>query len=63
MYLGMALLYLGLALAFGLLWAVALLPIVVAVIDRGVIAREESYLEAKYGAAYNDYRGRVRRWI
>ena len=35
----------------------------IAVIDRGVIAREERYLERKFGARYTDYKRRVRRWI
>jgi protein-S-isoprenylcysteine O-methyltransferase Ste14 len=63
MYLGMAALYAGIALGFGLLWALALLPVVIVVIDRVVVRREEAYLEDKYGDAYRDYRNRVRRWI
>jgi protein-S-isoprenylcysteine O-methyltransferase Ste14 len=35
----------------------------VAVIQTQVIDREERYLEAKFGAAYRDYRSRVRRWL
>jgi protein-S-isoprenylcysteine O-methyltransferase Ste14 len=63
MYVGMALLYIGLALAFGLLWAFAILPFVIVVIDRMVIAREEPYLERLFGQEYLDYKARVRRWI
>ena len=44
MYLGMALLYCGLALGFSVIWAFAVLPFVIFVIDRFVIAREEPYL-------------------
>jgi protein-S-isoprenylcysteine O-methyltransferase Ste14 len=33
------------------------------VIDRGVIAREERYLERKFGREYLDYKATVRRWI
>lgn len=29
----------------------------------GVVLREEQYLSTKFGAAYDDYRRRVRRWI
>jgi protein-S-isoprenylcysteine O-methyltransferase Ste14 len=28
-----------------------------------VIPREEAYLERRFGAAYDDYRRRVRRWL
>lgn len=63
MYLGMAFLYAGLALAFGVIWALALLPVVLLVVDRQVIAREERYLEAKFGDEYRSYEGRVRRWL
>lgn len=63
MYLGMAALYFGLALGFGLLWAVALLPVVVLIVDRAVIAREQAYLENKFGADYRAHKERVRRWL
>ena len=39
------------------------LPLVLAIIDRGVIAREERYLERKFGQEYLDYKRRVRRWV
>jgi protein-S-isoprenylcysteine O-methyltransferase Ste14 len=62
-YLGMALVYTGIALLTGALWTlVALLP-ALAVIDRAVIAREERYLEAKFGQDYLAYKARVRRWV
>jgi protein-S-isoprenylcysteine O-methyltransferase Ste14 len=63
MYLGMAFLYAGLALALGVIWALAFLPIVLIVVDRIVIPPEERYLEAKFGDEYCDYKRRVRRWI
>lgn len=63
MYLGMACAYLGLAFAFDVVWALPILPLVIIAIDRLVIAREEPYLERKFGSAYSDYRGRVRRWL
>jgi protein-S-isoprenylcysteine O-methyltransferase Ste14 len=62
-YLGMALVYVGIALLAEALWVLAPLPVVLAVIDRGVIAREERYLERKFGREYLDYKGTVRRWI
>jgi protein-S-isoprenylcysteine O-methyltransferase Ste14 len=45
------------------LWALLLFPLVVLFMSRGVIAREERYLEHKFGAAYQDYKSRVRRWL
>lgn len=62
-YLGMALVYLGIALLSQALWVLLPLPLVLAIVDRGVIAREERYLERKFGQEYLDYRGRVRRWV
>jgi protein-S-isoprenylcysteine O-methyltransferase Ste14 len=63
MYLGMAVLYAALALALGVIWALAFLPVVIFAVDRLVIAREEPYLERKFGDNYRDYKRRVRRWL
>ena len=63
MYLGMALLYLGLALWFRSSWAVILLPVVILVIRTQVIAREERYLAKKFGDEYLSYKAKVRRWL
>jgi protein-S-isoprenylcysteine O-methyltransferase Ste14 len=62
-YLGMALVYVGIALLAGAPWALAPLPLVLVVIDRAVIAREERYLEGKFGREYLDYKRTVRRWV
>ena len=62
-YLAMSLIYAGLALLSGRTWAFLFLPGVLAVVQSGVVAREERYLEAKFGATYRDYRERVRRWL
>jgi protein-S-isoprenylcysteine O-methyltransferase Ste14 len=59
----MALTYAGIVIASNAPWALVPLPVVIAVIDRGVIAREERYLERKFGARYTDYKRRVRRWV
>jgi protein-S-isoprenylcysteine O-methyltransferase Ste14 len=63
MYLGMAALYLALAFGLGVIWAVVILPLVLLAVDRLVIAREERYLEAKFGDEYRGYKRRVRRWL
>ena len=62
-YLGMTLTYAGIAIVWNAPWALVPLPVAIAVIDRGVIVREERYLERKFGARYMDYKRRVRRWI
>lgn len=63
MYLAMACAYLGLATLLNSLWALAFLPVVLIVVDRLVIQREERYLAAKFGEAYLRYCMRVRRWL
>lgn len=62
-YLGVALVYAGLAVAGGSLAALVLLIPCLAVIRFYVIGREEAYLEAKFGDEYRNYKTRVRRWI
>ncbi|MGH7700472.1 MAG: methyltransferase family protein [Gemmatimonadales bacterium] len=63
LYLGLTVLYAGLALMVNSVWPVFLLPIPVLLIDRVVIPREERYLEATFGERYEEYRRRVRRWL
>jgi protein-S-isoprenylcysteine O-methyltransferase Ste14 len=63
LYLGTTLIYLGLGIAAGSLWAIVLVVPLLWVINVGVVAREERYLERKFGDAYRDYKARVRRWV
>ncbi len=63
MYVGLALLYLGLTLWVDSPWPLLFLPIALFTIHRFVIAREERYLEAKFGEEYRGYKARVRRWL
>lgn len=63
MYLGMALIYAGSAIRFDGPIAFALLPLVLIAIQTQVIAREERYLEAKFGDDYRRYKAKVRRWL
>ncbi len=63
MYLGMALVYAGLAIGLDGPIAFALLPLVLIAIQTQVIAREERYLEAKFGDDYRRYKAEVRRWL
>jgi protein-S-isoprenylcysteine O-methyltransferase Ste14 len=62
-YLGMLLALTGLAIAFDNLWLLVMLLPFALVIRYGVVAREEAYLERKFGDAYRGYRSRVRRWL
>jgi protein-S-isoprenylcysteine O-methyltransferase Ste14 len=62
-YLGMALVYAGIALLADAPWALVPLPVVVAVITYGVIKREERYLERKFGDEYLAYKRQARRWV
>jgi protein-S-isoprenylcysteine O-methyltransferase Ste14 len=63
MYLGMLLLYLGVAFLFDAVWALVLSPALVAFVSWFVIAKEERYLEASFGDDYQRYKAQVRRWI
>lgn len=63
MYLGFTLWYLGASAWMNSLWPLLLLPVVLIVMQRGVIAREEAYLERRFGGEYAAYRARVRRWL
>jgi protein-S-isoprenylcysteine O-methyltransferase Ste14 len=63
MYVGMACLYVAIAVGFSLIWALFLLPLVLIAVDRLVIAKEEPYLERLFGEPYLDYKRRVRRWL
>jgi protein-S-isoprenylcysteine O-methyltransferase Ste14 len=63
LYLGLTLMYAGLALLIPGTWPLILLVPVLLVMHWGVIAREERYLERKFGEPYRAYLGRVRRWL
>ena len=62
-YLSMTLLYLGLAFLLGAVGPLLLLLPVLAVMEFGVVNREERYLDRKFGDAYRSYSARVRRWL
>ncbi len=62
-YVGMFFIYLGIGLAARSPWIVILtLPLAIT-IRYGVVAREEAYLERRFGDAYRDYKSLVRRWL
>ncbi len=62
-YLSFAMIYVGISLMFNTWWPIFLLPLVLLVIHRGVILREEAYLARKFGDQYLAYKQRVRRWF
>ena len=62
-YLALTLLYVGLTLIANTWWCFALLLPVLLLIHFGVVAREERYLEHKFGETYRQYRARVRRYL
>jgi protein-S-isoprenylcysteine O-methyltransferase Ste14 len=62
-YLAFILIYIGLTLVFNTIWPLLILPGVLVVMIKGVIEREERYLERKFGAAYRHYKAQTRRWL
>ncbi len=62
-YLGMMLGLIGVAIALNSLWLLLTLVPFALVIRYGVVAREEAYLERKFGDVYRRYRARIRRWL
>jgi protein-S-isoprenylcysteine O-methyltransferase Ste14 len=63
MYTGLAVAYVGGSLLAGSWWPLLILPAVVGVVRRLAIDPEERYLADRFGAAYDDYRARVPRWL
>ena len=62
-YVGFILMYLGISALTNALLPILLLPAVQQLMRRGVIEREERYLESKFGDEYRQYKESVRRWI
>jgi protein-S-isoprenylcysteine O-methyltransferase Ste14 len=62
-YLALAMIYAGIASIRNSLGAMLMLPLVVMVMQREVIGREERYLERAFGDEYRAYKGKVRRWV
>jgi protein-S-isoprenylcysteine O-methyltransferase Ste14 len=62
-YIAFVILYFGLAIMLTSAWMLVLLIPVLLILQRGVVEREEAYLEAKFGEAYRKYQARVPRWL
>ena len=63
LYLAMALFTVGAGLWLNTWWVLILLGPAVALVDRLVISREEAYLRRRFGAEYDAFTARVRRWL
>lgn len=63
MYVSMGLLQLSVGIALDNGWILAFLPVVLGIVYVIAIRHEESFLEAKFGEAYQSYKSSVRRWI
>ncbi|MCB0601145.1 MAG: isoprenylcysteine carboxylmethyltransferase family protein [Saprospiraceae bacterium] len=63
MYLGLLLLYGGIAFFTQNYWAIIFSPLVMLVIQEYVIVREEHYLSRAFTGEYQNYKNTVRRWL
>lgn len=63
MYLGLAIAYVGLALMFGWLAPLLLLPLPLIFLNARVIPFEEDRLRSAFGDTFDTYCRRVRRWL
>jgi protein-S-isoprenylcysteine O-methyltransferase Ste14 len=62
-YVGFFLIYSGIGIAARSPWVLILTLPLTLTMRYGVVAREEIYLERRFGNAYRDYKTRVRRWL
>jgi protein-S-isoprenylcysteine O-methyltransferase Ste14 len=62
-YVGMFLIYAGIGVAALSPWILVLMLPIAIIMRYGIVAREEAYLERRFGDAYRDYKARVRRWL
>jgi protein-S-isoprenylcysteine O-methyltransferase Ste14 len=62
-YIGFVIAYFGFAILLTSLWVLLLLIPVLAILQRGVVEREEAYLARRFGDAYRKYQARVPRWL
>jgi protein-S-isoprenylcysteine O-methyltransferase Ste14 len=62
-YVGMLLIYAGIGVAARSPWVLILALPLFTILRYGVVAREETYLERRFGDAYREYKAHVRRWL
>ena len=63
LYVALTFLYFGLTLAVNTWWGIVMLVPLLIIMHRGVVLREERYLEHKFGDTYRQYRSKVRRYL
>lgn len=63
MYVGLTVMTIGIGLRADNVWMLLMLPVILTVLSKFVIQREERYLQHAFGASYLDYQKRVRRWL
>ena len=62
MYVGLILMAAGIGIALASDWTLVLLVPAAFVLHRGVVLREERYLETKFGEDYRHYKASVAKW-
>jgi protein-S-isoprenylcysteine O-methyltransferase Ste14 len=62
-YIGFVLAYFGLAVMLTSVWVLLLLIPTLIILQRGVVEREETYLQRQFGETYRKYQVRVPRWL
>jgi len=62
-YVGMTCIQIGLGAAVGVLWISVLAPVALLAVHFIAVRHEETYLSEKFGASYDEYRARVRRYL
>lgn len=63
MYLGLAIIYLGLTCLVGNWWNLIVFPFLLLLVQEYIIKKEEKYLDRRFGNEYAEYRHKVRRWL
>ena len=63
LYVAGTMLVLAIGLVLGIVWFLLLAPLAAFTVQKLAIEREERHLQARFGEAYREYAGRVRRWI
>jgi len=63
MYVGLAIVYLGITCYIGNWWNIILFPVLFIILQEYVIKREEKYLQLEFGQGFSIYKRRVRRWL